>query len=407
MKHGYAYGVLMASLFLGGCAINGPGPVDVPDSEGPEPVGSLEVAPVELPAIPVLGTDTTLDIGTWNLEWFGDPSNGPAPEPRQLENVWALLDATAVDVWAVQEVGRADQFEALLAQLAGYDGLLATDPRVADGRAHYSGFGGNELKVGLVYRSGSVTVDSARVILTDYDYEFAGRPPLKVHLRAGDGPSPTELVVIVLHAKAGDEPEDRDRRAAGSRALKGYLDARYPEARVVVAGDFNDDTDLSITTGEPSPYQNFVDVPGYAFPTAALTAAGASSTVFWPEIIDHELATDELMADYVAGSAAVVPADDWLAAYPESTSDHYPVVARYRPPGGAIASTTAGWVHVRLRWAGLEATEVDIYRDGELVVTGANDGAFLDSVPPGGSALAYRVCERGTDRCTPEAVLEP
>ncbi|NIP78889.1 MAG: hypothetical protein GWN79_13775, partial [Actinobacteria bacterium] len=63
--------------------------------------------------------------------------------------------------------------------------------------------------------------------------------------------------------------------------------------------------------------------------------------------------------------------------------------------------------HVRIQWTGLEAAEVDLYRDGSLVVTTANDGAFVDSVPPDGGTRVYRVCDSGTDRCTPEAVLEP
>ncbi|MFO7892404.1 MAG: endonuclease/exonuclease/phosphatase family protein, partial [Longimicrobiales bacterium] len=290
MEDRYSAGVVAAALAaaLAGCAAGpDPGPV-VPEL-------SLEVAAAEGPGIPVLGTDSTLDIGTWNLEWFGDPSNGPSPEDRQLANVTSVIDATGIDLWAVQEVGQVYQFDALVSDLFRYDGLLATDPEVVDGAAYYSDFGGNELKVGLVYRAGAITVDSARVILTPYDYEFAGRPPLQVHLTVGDDGAATPLVVIVLHAKAGAEPEDRDRRADGAAALKAFLDARYPDAPVLVIGDFNDDVDASIADGYPSPYADFVDAAGYAFPTAALSAAGETSMVYYPDVIDHQLTTDELV----------------------------------------------------------------------------------------------------------------
>ncbi len=365
---------------------------------------SLEVAAAPGPEIPLIGTDSTFDAGTWNLEWFGDPSNGPSPEERQLENVATLMDAAGVDLWAVQEVTGGDQFDALVDRLVHYDGLLATDPVVMDGEAYYSGFDGNEMKVGLVYRSGEIRVDSARVILTDHDFDFAGRPPVKVHLTVGDDPS-TALAVIVLHAKAGADPEDRDRRADGAAALMAYLDARYPDAPVLVIGDFNDDVDTSIADGYPSPYADFVDAAGYAFPTAALSAAGETSMVYYPDVIDHQMATDELMAHYVDGTAAVVPADRWLEAYPESTSDHYPVVARYILPGGAIASGPV--LRVALRWSGASSTAVDIYRDGALRVRTENDGEHVDTVAVEAESVTYRVCEAATAVCSGEAVYRP
>lgn len=391
--------VLAAAFALQGCGGGGTDP-------DPEPF-ELEAAAAELPAIPALGTDTTLDVGTWNLEWFGDAGNGPSPEGRQLDNVWTVLDATGVDVWAVQEVARAGHFEDLVAQLAGYDGLLATDPRVADGAAYYSDFGGGEQKVGLLYRAGAVTVDSARVILGEHDDDFAGRPPVEAHLTVGDSGG-VALVAIVLHAKAGAAAADRDRRARGSDALKAYLDAAHPGSRVLVIGDFNDDVDTSIVADQPTPYRGFVDDTAYAFPTAALSAAGERSTVFYPDMIDHHLGTAALVADYVDGSARVAPADAWLAAYAESTSDHFPVVARYAPPGGAVASTTAGLRHVELRWTGGETERVDVYRDGTRVATTANDGGYIDSVDlAAGAVVTYRVCEADSDRCTEDVAVEP
>lgn len=389
--------VLMVGLVLVGCG----GRME-PGAEL-----TLDVQPSDLPTIPEVGTDTTLDIGTWNLEWFGDRSNGPSPEGVQLDNVWTVLDAVGVDIWAVQEVGRAYQFQDLLEQLAGYDGLLATDPEVTDGEAYYSDFAGGELKVGLIYRTGAVTVDSARVILPGHDDDFAGRPPVQVHLTVGDGETQARLVMIVLHAKAGADAADRERRARGSAALLAYLDSALATAPVLVVGDFNDDVDSSITAGQPSPYRNFVDAAGYAFPTAALSEAGESSTVFYDDMIDHHLATDELMADYVAGTARVVPAGTYLPGYGDSTTDHYPVVARYSPGGGAVA-LPAPRQHVTLTWTGTESETVDVYRDDTLLVTTANDGTYIDTVGLSiGLAYSYRVCEAGTTICTDDVRVEP
>ena len=382
--------VVLASTVPGAC---GHGAVTEPTPP------TLEVAPATLPAIPALGTDSSLDVGTWNLEWFGSRTDGPSPEGRQLDNVWTVMDAVEVDLWAVQEVARDAHFHDLVEQLEGFDGVLVSDPSVAGG----DGFPGN-LKLGLVYRATGVTVDSARVVLREHENDFAGRPPLEVHLTAGDGDTPTPLVVLVIHAKAGVDSDDRSRRLRGADALKAYLDTTYPDARVLVIGDFNDDVDTSIVAGMASPYRNFVDDAAYGFPTAALSDAGASSTVAYPDMIDHHLASDELLASYIAGTAAVVPAGSWLTAYGESTSDHYPVIARYAPPGAAVGSSTGDLAHVELRWTGITATEVDVYRDGTPLVTTANDGRFIDSVAlPAGAR--YQICEPNTAVCTPEATV--
>jgi len=56
---------------------------------------------------------------------------------------------------------------------------------------------------------------------------------------------------------------------------------------------------------------------------------------------------------------------------------------------------------VRLRWMGATSTNVDVYRDGVLIVTTANDGDYIDSTGDTGRArYRYRVCEAGTSTCS-------
>lgn len=318
--------VLPTLLLLLAAGCGGSGGPDAPT--GPEPEEPI------LAPLPALGADGTLELGTWNLEWFGDPGNGPDDEARQLRRVAHVLRDLEVDVWSVQEVVGPDHFRALLDSVPGYAGFLADDPSVDGGAAFYSDFGGNELKVGLVYRASEVRVDSARVILREEDHAFAGRPPVEVHLTMGAGGAERPLVVVLLHAKAGAGADDRARRETGAAALKAYLDGTFPDAAVAVLGDFNDDVDESIRAGAPSPYRTFVeDGAAYRFLTASLSAADASSTVFYSDVIDHHLATDELAADFVPGSAVVVPADAHVPEYGETTSDHYPVVTVFRAGG--------------------------------------------------------------------------
>jgi endonuclease/exonuclease/phosphatase family metal-dependent hydrolase len=296
--------------------------------EDPPPTPRPDAPAVMLPA---QGGATTLDIASWNIEWFGDPSHGPSYEKLQLEHVRDVIGSADIDIWGVAEVVDAGQWSALASQLPGYTGFLANEPNVVNGPEHYSGYDNTEQKVGILYKRELATVLDARVILTDADHDFAGRPPLQVTLRVTLNGLTDDLVIIVLHAKCCSDGESWQRRANAAIALKAYLDATFPTQKVWVIGDFNDDLDASIAPAHASPYANLVADPArYEFPTQALSLAGAASTVNFPTTIDHHLNTDESHALYIADSAAVYRVDRYIPDYGRTTSDHYPVLTRYR-----------------------------------------------------------------------------
>ncbi len=281
-------------------------------------------------AVPGIGTDSTLDIATWNLEWFGHSGRGPGNETLQLNNVYKIMAGLEMDLWSVQEITSRAHFNRLLSSLAGYEGFLANDPMVTDGAAYYNDFGNRELKVGLIYNTSVASVERAKVILKDNNYEFAGRPPVEVRLRVTVVGQKIDLVMILLHAKAGAGKDDWKRRKTAAAALNSYLDRNHSASHVIVCGDFNDDVDLSITASKASSYKIFVDdSSNYIFPTKALSEAGITSTVFYSDMVDHHLVTDEFMTFYIPGSAQVCFADTYLLNYDGTTSDHYPVLTRF------------------------------------------------------------------------------
>jgi endonuclease/exonuclease/phosphatase family metal-dependent hydrolase len=293
---------------------------------------------VSFAVIPSQGSPTALDIGNWNLEWFGHTGFGPTNEALQLQNVGDVMRGADMDIWGVEEVVSAPQFQQLVAGLPGYAGILANDPFVVDGATYYNGFGNTEQKVALVYPTSVVSVLSAKVILGNLDFEFAGRPPVEFKVRITLNGVTRDASIIVLHAKAGSDADSYNRRAAASAGLKNYLDTTYPNEQVWVIGDFNDDVDVSITTGNATPYGNFVnDGARYSFPTKTLSDAGQASTVTFADMIDHQLNTNEVFATYTTGSAQVFRADRYIANYGTTTSDHYPVLARYTVTGSAPA----------------------------------------------------------------------
>lgn len=281
-------------------------------------------------SVPAKGTASTFDVGTWNLEWFGSTSNGPTDETLQRTNVRDVIAGTDLDLWSVQEVVSTTQWSQLIAGLPGYAGLLASE--VTGGSTYYSS---GEQKVGIVYKTGVVSVQSAQLICTASDYDFGGRPPLEVKLKVTVGSATLDLYFITLHAKALGDTASYDRRLAASNALKSYLDTNRAGDRVIVAGDFNDDVDTSYISGKASPYANFVnDAADYRFVTKALSDAGLKSTLSNSQVIDHQLYTNELFPLYVAGSAEVYRVDQYVTSYGSTTTDHLPVLARLTPSAG-------------------------------------------------------------------------
>jgi len=78
---------------------------------------------------------------------------------------------------------------------------------------------------------------------------------------------------------------------------------------------------------------------------------------------------------------------------------------------GGITLTATGY-KVRglqkadLEWNGATSINVDIYRDGALLTTTANDGFYTDNIDQhGGGSYTYQVCEEGTSTCSNEATV--
>ncbi|WP_437585302.1 lamin tail domain-containing protein [Sorangium sp. So ce1000] len=358
--------------------------------------------------IPAKGTATRLDIGSWNIEWFGDTANGPSNETQQMNNVRDVVSGADMDIWGVEEVVSATHFNSLLAQLPGYAGFLANDPSVVDGPAYYSDFNDAEQKVGLIYKSSIVTITSRKVILTANDYDFGGRPPLEVGMDVTLSGSTQSIVVIVQHAKCCSDSTSHQRRANASNALKAYLDATYPTQKVWVIGDFNDDLDTSITPGSPSPYASFVaDSADYTFPSKALTDAGVATTAGYPDAIDHHLTTNEAYATYVAGSVEVYRVDSYIPSYSTTTTDHFPVLSRYTWGGGGGPTVTVaapnggeslvGGSSTNITWtsSGFTNVELEYSLNGGAgwssitASTPASAGTFAWTVPSSASTNAF------------------
>ncbi|WP_030457181.1 lamin tail domain-containing protein [Herbidospora cretacea] len=327
--------------------------------------------------VPSQGSTTQLDVGNWNIEWFGATGNGPTNEALQQQNVRDVMAGAGMDVWGLSEIVSTSAFNTLVAGMPGYTGVVANDPIVTNGAQYYSDFSNAEQKVALVWRSSMATLVSAKVILTGQNSNFAGRPPVEFTLRGTFDGVTRDLVFIVVHAKAGSDQAAWNLRNPASQALKSYLDSTYPTQNVFVIGDWNDDVDTSITSGKASPYANFVgDAARYTFPTRALSLAGVSSTAGYPDFIDHQLITNEVQAKYVAGSAKAFQPQAYIPNYASTTSDHYPVFSRYDfviGGGGGNQPPTASFTHSCTALS-CAFTDASTDSDGTVVSRGWNFG---------------------------------
>ena len=115
----------------------------------------------------------------------------------------------------------------------------------------------------------------------------------------------------------------------------------HPKDLLILAGDYNDDVDVSIAAGQPSSYANFANDTNYVVITKALSLAGKKSTASFTDMIDHISATKSMAAFYVPNSANVATAAtmSFIPDYSNSTTDHFPVWARFKFSTTNIAST--------------------------------------------------------------------
>lgn len=65
----------------------------------------------------------------------------------------------------------------------------------------------------------------------------------------------------------------------------------------------------------------------------------------------------------------------------------------------AIGQTVKGKHVIDLSWSGATGSNVDIYRDGNKIITTANDGAYSDATgsKTRGTVYIHKVCQQGSN----------
>lgn len=260
--------------------------------------------------------DRTFEVVTWNIEWFGSGSNGPDDLDQQYNNVKTVIDSVDADLYAFQEIASTSRFADLVAELEAYGGVIAN-------------FSQSQRTAYLFKRATIDSLDSGLITTGMTQSNWAnGRYPLFFRFNATVEGETREIYAYNIHAKAFDDASSYDQRENASRELKAYLDNERSEANVIFLGDYNDETTSSITAGEESPYDNFVDDQEYTVITQALEEGGLASQSIG-SFIDHITITSELTDEFIANTQRVENTS-YIGSYLSSTSDHYPIWTRFQ-----------------------------------------------------------------------------
>jgi len=317
------------------------------------------------PAPPiVVPKEQTLDVVTWNIEWFGDESNSPpAGDPNsdaiQKDAAKAIIMELNADIYAVQEISDDVLFEAMVNELPGYDFVLST----AVSRPNDPGV---KQKVGFIYNTTTVTNVSTKVLLasihplynggddsalvgypstTDRFYA-TGRLPFLLTADVVIGGETEPYNFVALHARANGSTAAQNRydmRKYDVEVLKDSLDAQFSNVNLILLGDYNDDVDETVADipSTITSYEEYSDdTINYTIVSRALSDGGFRSFVFRENMIDHIAITDELDDNYIDQSVRV-HYEFYDNTYTETASDHFPVSASLQMKAFELVGVTA------------------------------------------------------------------
>lgn len=288
---------------------------------------------------------STLDVVSWNLEFFGAPFNsGPTDKDLQEVNAKKIMRYFDADIYGLVEIVDTMRLRKLRDSLGtNFEYIIA--PYSTDGPIGTNGWRQSQ-KLAFLYKKDIFSNIATRGMMLNSStaiFNWAnGRLPFLMRADVTINGITKTVNFILVHGKAGSTASDYNRRLAGAQELKDTLDASFSTANVLIIGDYNDALVQTISTGSgpQTSYQPIVadstDADHYKSITLPLGQAGQTSMINFPNVIDNHAISNEVTAYYVLNSAqirtdvtTVVP--DYVTAH--NTSDHYPVFSKFSLAG--------------------------------------------------------------------------
>ena len=173
---------------------------------------------------PILGSDTSLDILTWNIEHY--------PKHNQtntyLEDIITQIN---IDIIALQEIESTNSLNNLIYLLEGnWEGYRSADTQYGE--------------ISYLINTDEIEIISLYTILSDNAYYFAYREPYVLEF-IHEGNS---YVMINNHFKCcgddildlNDSSDEEYRRLIASQLIHEYVENNFNFERVIILGDLND-----------------------------------------------------------------------------------------------------------------------------------------------------------------------
>ena len=263
------------------------------------------------------GDVNSLDIATWNIEWF------PKNNQITVNFVTEIINLLDFDVLSIQEVYDTTMFDQMLDSLPTYLGYYES-----------SWFAG----LAYVYKTETVEINNIYEIYTTSEYwnTFPRSPMVMDFNFMGEN-----YFIINNHFKCcgdgildyDDSSDEENRRYTAINLLKEYIDNNLPNNNVIVLGDLNDDIAEALPNNV---FQGVLDdSTQYRFADLEIAQGNSSNWSFpnWPSHLDHILITDELFSTLNQSSVKTIKIDEYLGGgwneYDQNISDHRPVAIKF------------------------------------------------------------------------------
>lgn len=326
----------------------------IPRFQADLPCTNVYVSPTSSTVTACIALPKTLEVSTYNVEWFGfaqggTPSGNTSPAAHKLA-VKAVLKDKNSDIYFLQEINNT----ALMQEIATE--LTAETPDtwavLFSERTSYQATTpiAETQKVGFLYKSNIINpqfsypmhesihpyynggvIDPALAAYPEADktrFWASGRLPFMMRADVTLNGSSEEVNFIVLHSRSGANPDKYAMRRFDVSLLQDSVSAWLGSDKVIMGGDYNDDVDVSINAGILTSYDAFTTRPAdYTILSKTLSDNGFRSTVGYSDMIDHLTVSNELANGYIPNSVSV-GYEYYNGTYERTTSDHFIVSAR-------------------------------------------------------------------------------
>lgn len=269
--------------------------------------------------VDTVSKNRTLDVTTWNLEWFGfaDTTRGPKNKDLQRQRIRTVMDTIKADIYALQEVLTDEALASLSDSVKGsYKRFFATEVT-------------SDQKLAYIYNPETVTPVSTGLAVNGGARAWGnGRFPFRMTFSGKE--LPFNVIVFNIHAKATSDTtaaDDYSRRKTDAETFHEYLNNFYKDSNVVLLGDFNDRLlGTTVDSTLPSCYSVFLNDNTWTPTTAELERQGLSSYVGLNRgFLDHILTRTPGLKLH---RATLESPERYLTSYSATVSDHRPVTLR-------------------------------------------------------------------------------